>query len=115
MYTPLLIGFIASFCCIKVSKPFAFRIKLVDKPNFRKHHKGEVPLVGGLAIFFGVTLTSLLSLFLVDGINSELVYYYLLSSFIMVGVGAVDDKKDLSVKARIIGQLLAFLVMFISG
>jgi UDP-GlcNAc:undecaprenyl-phosphate GlcNAc-1-phosphate transferase len=115
MYIPLFIGFISSFFCIKALKPFAIRIQLVDKPNYRKQHQGEIPLVGGLAIFFGVTFTTLASLFLVDGINTELVFYYLLSSFIMVSVGVVDDKKDLSVRARIIGQLVACVVMFISG
>ncbi|MGK0271148.1 MAG: UDP-GlcNAc:undecaprenyl-phosphate GlcNAc-1-phosphate transferase, partial [Cocleimonas sp.] len=59
--------------------------------------------------------TTLLSLYFVDIVNTELVFYYLLSSLIMVSVGAVDDKKDLSVRTRIIGQLLACLVMFISG
>ena len=32
-------------------RPLAIRLQLVDKPNPRKAHKGDVPLIGGPVIW----------------------------------------------------------------
>jgi UDP-GlcNAc:undecaprenyl-phosphate GlcNAc-1-phosphate transferase len=37
-----------------VFKPIAIDVGLVDKPNARKHHDGQVPLIGGTSIFAAV-------------------------------------------------------------
>ena len=52
-FTLIFIAVIATSLGISILRPFAISINLVDKPNNRKKHKGFVPLIGGLAMFFG--------------------------------------------------------------
>jgi UDP-N-acetylmuramyl pentapeptide phosphotransferase/UDP-N-acetylglucosamine-1-phosphate transferase len=41
---------------VEVARRLAPAIGLVDRPNERKSHQGNVPLVGGIAIFTGVVV-----------------------------------------------------------
>jgi len=53
---PFVIAFIATVVSIIVFRPLAGRFGLVDLPSERKHHQGSIPLIGGLAMFIGITL-----------------------------------------------------------
>jgi len=101
-----LTAFCFSFIAIKVFKPLAIDLGLVDKPNARKHHNGQVPLIGGIAIFIAVFLASLIWL-----PNTLELRMYLVSSAMIVFIGALDDKYDLKVRIRIIGQLIVASLM----
>ena len=83
-------------------------VGLVDKPNERKLHEGVVPLVGGIAICLSILC------FLYN--NPNILPYSALYSFcivVLVIVGALDDKYDISFKFRLVVQIaLALLVMF---
>ena len=46
----LAFAFIAAFVVVRILKPIAHYVELVDKPGGRKHHEGVVPLIGGIAI-----------------------------------------------------------------
>ena len=35
-------------------RPVALRLRITDKPGGRKQHIGEIPLVGGIAMFLGI-------------------------------------------------------------
>lgn len=99
-------AFASSFLFIKVTKPIAKSLGLIDKPNERKQHNGDIPLVGGIAIFFSVLTVSLL--FLPHSLELKA---YLIASSLMVFIGAIDDKYDISVRIRIVGQLLIASIM----
>ena len=80
---------------------------MVDKPNARKTHDGAIPLVGGIALYLGLCGSLLVG---------ELPFYHdlylhLLASGCMVAIGVADDKHELSVRARIVGQPLAASIM----
>jgi UDP-GlcNAc:undecaprenyl-phosphate GlcNAc-1-phosphate transferase len=86
--------------------PVAKPLGLIDRPDERKRHLGNVPLVGGLAILIGVLMGA--------------VYYQdfnvfgwgLLGTAASLAVlGGLDDRYGLSVGARIAVQLCATLVM----
>ena len=83
------------------------RVMLVDKPNERKFHQGSVPLVGGISICLSVLY------FLYN--NHHILPHsmlYSLSIIVLVTVGALDDKFDISFKLRLIIQAaLAVVVM----
>ena len=53
-----LIAMISALCAIKILRPIAIDINLVDIPNYRKHHDGNVPLIGGLSIYFGLMVAT---------------------------------------------------------
>jgi hypothetical protein len=53
---------------IKVSVPFAGKLKLVDSPNSRKLHACDVAVVGGLGMFLGVAVGLMSGEYSYDGL-----------------------------------------------
>jgi UDP-GlcNAc:undecaprenyl-phosphate GlcNAc-1-phosphate transferase len=99
-------AFFFAFIAIKFFKPVAIEIGLVDKPNERKQHSGHIPLIGGISIFLAVLAASLLWL-----PNTLELRMYLIASAMMVFIGALDDKFDLRVRVRIVGQIIIASLM----
>jgi UDP-GlcNAc:undecaprenyl-phosphate/decaprenyl-phosphate GlcNAc-1-phosphate transferase len=86
---------------------------LVDRPSGRKRHAGNIPLIGGLAVFFGL----LVSVFfggqsaLFTGQSALFTRALLGTGAVLVLIGALDDRFDLSVRARLLVQTGAVLTM----
>ncbi|WP_259366758.1 UDP-N-acetylglucosamine--undecaprenyl-phosphate N-acetylglucosaminephosphotransferase [Colwellia sp. BRX8-7] len=106
VFISALTAFCFAFIAIKFFKPVAIEVGLVDKPSERKLHAGHIPLIGGISIFIAVLMASLLWL-----PNTLELRMYLIASAMMVFIGAVDDKFDLKVRIRIIGQLIVASLM----
>ena len=106
MLVAALTSFCFAFIAIKLFKPIAVDVGLVDKPNARKRHQGQVPLIGGISIFAAVLAASLLWL-----PNTLELRMYLIASAMMVFIGALDDKYDLKVRIRIVGQIIIASLM----
>jgi len=103
-----LIIFLSSFLSLIIFKALSHRIALIDVPNSRKKHQGQIPLVGGISIFFGMTA----SLILFFGVTDE-VLLMISAMLILLITGVQDDRKYLSVRKRIMMQLLiVFLIWF---
>lgn len=102
--------FFFSFTTLFFLRKLAKRLDLVDKPNARKLHDGSIPLVGGISI----CLSLLYFLFNNPGIipNTPL---YAASITILVTVGALDDKFDISFKVRFFIQGVISLAMMSLG
>lgn len=77
-------------------RPRARKLGLVDRPDERKHHRGAIPLVGGLCFFAG-TLVGLSYLGYVD----RFVGSVMVSAVFIVLAGAFDDLHSLGVRARL--------------
>ncbi len=91
--------------------PFAQRMGLLDHPLGRKDHSCPTPATGGIAMLAGVLIAGI---FLVgDGSVTSLGID--LAALIVILVGVLDDKYDLSWKVRIGGQATAALVMIYLG
>ncbi|WP_287796870.1 UDP-N-acetylglucosamine--undecaprenyl-phosphate N-acetylglucosaminephosphotransferase [Idiomarina sp.] len=82
--------------------PVAGKFGLIDKPCSRKQHKGHIPLVGGLSIFVAATFGFIFFMQLTGQLS-----LFIFSSLLIVTVGALDDRFDLSVRVRIFAQLVA--------
>ena len=110
MHTHLLVSFaIAFFSCLIILRllyPFAIRIRLVDCPCERKTHEGEIPLIGGLAMFAGFVISLLI---VVPDLNQA--RGILIASTIIIIVGVLDDFHDISVRLRFVLQIFAVLIM----
>ncbi|QBG35158.1 UDP-N-acetylglucosamine--undecaprenyl-phosphate N-acetylglucosaminephosphotransferase [Litorilituus sediminis] len=102
----ILSTFIFAFLAIQFFKPVAIEVGLVDKPCERKQHDGHIPLIGGISIFLAVLAASLLWL-----PNTLELRMYLIASAMMVFIGALDDKFDLRVRVRIVGQIIIASLM----
>lgn len=88
----------------------AFRIGAVAQPGPRRIHKKPTPLIGGLAIYAAFVVSSLLFL----PLNHETVGM-LLGATVIVALGLIDDAKELSPKAKILGQLAAAVILVLFG
>ncbi len=96
-----LISFFVSFVSIYVIRPFSKKFKIVDEPSERKVHKGKIPLIGGISIFIGVYISILGQL-----IDNNIFLGYMLSAFLILLLGFIDDCHPLSAKVRILIQII---------
>ncbi|MBY6018275.1 UDP-N-acetylglucosamine--undecaprenyl-phosphate N-acetylglucosaminephosphotransferase [Ferrimonas balearica] len=103
---PIVFAFVTSYGLIRLGKPVAVRIGLVDLPGGRKEHNGAIPLIGGIAIFLSVLTSSLLFF-----PASDTLRMYLLSAILMLFIGVLDDKYDLKVSYRLFAQAFAASLM----
>lgn len=98
--------FIVSALSIVMLRPVARTIGLVDRPDARKRHLGDVPLVGGIAITLAVWTGALLFM------RTQGYYVALLAGLtVLAVVGMVDDLKGMSPLTKLIVQLLAAILM----
>jgi UDP-GlcNAc:undecaprenyl-phosphate GlcNAc-1-phosphate transferase len=108
--TPSLVAFISTFGFIAICYKFAVSIDLVDRPDNRKNHQGEVPVIGGIAIVFGFSLACLLSS---RGLTEWRPLFFCMIPLVVVGV--MDDHGDVSVSKRVGMQVISCLVMIYYG
>ena len=90
---------------IAMLRPLASHTGLVDRPSTRKHHTGNVPLVGGIGIALALLVTLALS---PDGINGP---GLLCAGLFVVAIGIWDDVHKISSGLRLIVQSLSVLVL----
>jgi UDP-GlcNAc:undecaprenyl-phosphate GlcNAc-1-phosphate transferase len=105
--TPVVLtSLIATIVFIFVLYPIAIKIGLTDHPCHRKQHSKPTPLIGGLAIYLAILLTLLL-----NHINFPNQTAFIAAATLLVLVGLIDDYKNLSIKIRLIAEIIACLIM----
>ncbi|MEW9624795.1 undecaprenyl/decaprenyl-phosphate alpha-N-acetylglucosaminyl 1-phosphate transferase [Rhodanobacter geophilus] len=104
-----LVAACASAAAIVVMRRFAVVLGLVDHPDQRKQHLGEIPLVGGLAIFAGMIAGAACydAFHGFDGILLE-------TAAVLALLGALDDRFGLSVRDRLLTQTIVILTVISS-
>ena len=95
---------IASFILLLLLRKIASPLGLVDRPGGRKKHHGNVPLIGGLAVFLGVVVTVVM-----HDLSGEIPPILLLGGAVVVATGALDDRFGLSVRLRICIHVLVVM------
>lgn len=98
----VLIFCITTLMVFLLRKP-AMLVGLVDIPSDRKRHFGDIPLVGGVAIFLTLMLAVPAGLLSWD---PELAGFYLGGCVLLV-TGLLDDRYDLSTRFKFGAQCLA--------
>lgn len=104
------IAMISVFFVIKILRPVAIRINLVDSPDERKKHEGNIPLIGGVSVYIGL----MIAMFSSYPFNENLSYLLTAASLILV-VGIIDDLRNLGAWLRICVQVIACLIMIKGG
>ncbi len=111
---PFLAAFLISAVLTPVAIVFAKQYGFVDDPKRRKHpallHKNIIARAGGLPIYLATLLVS----FAILGITKALVGIFL-GGLVLVLVGLLDDKRDLSSFVKLLAQILAAGVVVASG
>lgn len=105
-YISPLVSLILTIQLVLLLRRLAPGLGLLDRPGGRKAHEGAVPLVGGLAMFFGFAFSILL---LDTGLGT--LKGFLAGSALLVLIGVLDDLKELSSTVRFVVQVIAALFM----
>ncbi len=111
----ILLSFVCAFLLAFLSTPFvkklAKKIGAIDIPkDKRRMHTDSVPLIGGLAIFLGF----LVSTVLFAEIDIKIIAI-LSGALIMVVLGVFDDKYALGAKFKLMIQIIAAAIPVIAG
>ncbi|BBI36191.1 glycosyltransferase family 4 protein [Cohnella abietis] len=117
-----LISFIAAMALAlgftPLVKKLAIRIGAIDVPNHRKVHTRIMPRLGGVAIYGAFTVGLLLILpwvpaDMLSTYDRNLISALLVGGTLIVVLGALDDKFDLSAKLKLLVQIgAACIVVF---
>ncbi len=94
---------------VEIARRLAPVVGLVDSPCERKAHQGDIPLVGGIAIFSGLLIVALSF-----GIMADHLVFFVAAS-VLVAVGVWDDKKGISPLLRLALQAGAVLIIATFG
>ena len=87
----------------------AHRFGLVDQPDDRKRHNGAIPLVGGPAMFVAIAVSCILLKL------QFVVVLFLFLAFLLIAMGTLDDRLNLSVRHRFAVQILVAALMVFAG
>jgi UDP-N-acetylmuramyl pentapeptide phosphotransferase/UDP-N-acetylglucosamine-1-phosphate transferase len=98
------LSFLITFFSIPVIIQVAKEKKLFDEPDDRKVHKAVIPTLGGLGIFAGFVMATLLGA--PQSANSEL-QYFIAAAIVIFFLGLKDDILILSASKKFLGQIIA--------
>ena len=112
----LISAFLIGLVLVYISIPVIVRISkekhLYDEPNERRLHKVVIPNLGGIAIFIGISIATLLSLHQFEFIEFR---YIQASLIILFFIGIKDDILILSARKKFIAQIICALILIIPG
>ncbi len=107
---PAAASFALTLLAIFALRPLAIAVDLVDRPGGRKTHFGDVPIVGGLAMLLGIVLGA--GLLPPQATPSTA---FLAACSVLVTVGLVDDRFEISPWARLPVQVVAATILMIGA
>ena len=113
----ILIPFCVSFAATAAIHPTLVKLakekNIVDNPNSRKLQAEPVPVLGGIAIFFGIMLGLVCTCAVLDCSSLFVIFGCMLT---MMYLGAMDDVLDISPLLRLFVQIFATLILiYIAG
>lgn len=104
------IPFIFVALTIPFVKKMAIHVGALDIPNERKVHKEPMPRLGGLGIYAGFLLG-----YMMFGEHTPTMNSILIGSFVLIITGILDDIKPLKASHKLIGQVIAALIVVFYG
>ncbi len=111
VFLALLVAFLISFAATPMVMSLAYKLNALDIPkDERRVHKKPIPLIGGLAIFYGF-IVSVLCFAMIDEETTGI----LIGSVIMVTVGVIDDMTDMKAIIKLLCQIIAAAIVVYSG
>ena len=117
------VGFMGCVLVTPLVTRFATWLGAIDTPDqFRRIHKGATPRMGGLGLAFGLAVAVAVA---ASGhhfrVWEEFPRWLMtllpigLAALIILGVGVIDDNREMSPRIKLLGQALAVLVLYVGG
>ncbi len=107
-----LIGFTLVMIAIPPILRVARAKKLFEPFNERKIHSGTIPSLGGVAIFFGFVLSTIIA---TDSYTFDSLKYIIASVMLMFFIGLKDDLLEISARKKFVAQLFASVLLISLG
>lgn len=105
------VAFVISLALTPPVKHLAYKIGAIDVPkDARRVHKKPIPRLGGLAIYYGF----LISVLVFADIDTQM-RGIILGSLLIVGVGIIDDVKQLRAGIKFVVQIVAASIVAFSN
>lgn len=99
----VLISILLMVVIVPIVRAIALKLNIVDVPSGRKQHDRPTPLLGGIAVFLGITIMQLLFSNKLDhSVFDEL----FLSAFLILLVGTIDDIFDMKPLIKLLCQCI---------
>ena len=112
-------AFASAFAISMVATPFAKKVSeklgAIDYPKARGMHTKPMPRLGGIAIVIGFMITVLVLYRFVNDINIKHFCGFIAGAIVIVGVGIVDDSRQLPARVKLVFQIIAALLVIGSG
>jgi UDP-N-acetylmuramyl pentapeptide phosphotransferase/UDP-N-acetylglucosamine-1-phosphate transferase len=119
LYTELflsILAFLLAFSLVILAIPPVIRVanakKLYDSFDERKIHTQAIPSLGGVGIFLGFVLSTIIS---TDGYSFESLKYVIASVIMMFFIGLKDDLLVISARKKFAVQLFAAIILITLG
>ena len=107
---PFLLAMVVTMAWLPVFGRMATKWGIVDKPGIRKVHTIAIPRVGGLAMVIGVLVAAIIVIPLEP--NDR---WFMLAAGVLAAFGVADDRFDLDYRIKLLGQVIAILIVVIAG
>lgn len=109
------IAFLVSLFATPQAKKLAIKLGVIDIPKDRSSHKEPTPLAGGTAIVIGF-IVSIAVIGLIEGSMLPRYYIALIGGGLLISaLGFLDDMYDLNAPLKLFVQILAALIVVMSG
>lgn len=102
--------FLFSLIFLLSARKVAKKTGLVDRPDLRKRHQGLVPLAGGISVYASIIFSFTINHSMIP--NAHL---YLICAGVLVIMGILDDRYNISICIRAIVQGIVALAMMKIG
>jgi UDP-N-acetylmuramyl pentapeptide phosphotransferase/UDP-N-acetylglucosamine-1-phosphate transferase len=115
-YVLILSASILAFAIVLLAVPSVLKVarakKLFDSFDERKIHKADVPPLGGVAIFLGFVLSTIIA---TDDYSFDSLKYIIAAIILMFFIGLKDDLLNISAREKFIKQIFAVALLIILG
>ncbi|MBL7859167.1 MAG: undecaprenyl/decaprenyl-phosphate alpha-N-acetylglucosaminyl 1-phosphate transferase [Cyclobacteriaceae bacterium] len=110
LFAAAVTAFLISFLIVPVIIKYSLKKNLVDIPGRRKIHKKITPSMGGIAIFCGFFIASLIWIEIPDWNEIK---FILVALFVIFFIGVRDDLVPLAPSIKLLGQILAVSLLIL--
>ena len=114
-------SFVSALVATLLCKKIALKFGIVDKPdNLVKTHKGTVAYLGGVGILAGLSVGILTGIYCISNQEHFRLSFTWLAAVLAGGtiaclIGLVDDIFDIKPRQKILGQIIAAVVLVLVG
>ena len=110
---PFVVAAMAVFVVPPSLGKIAHMKSIVDNPDARKLNKVPVPVLGGVAVFFGIMFSLSIAGYYIEGMNIQ--FELIIAMMIMLYTGVGDDILDFQPRRKFMLQIFVVLLMILSA